>query len=68
MHAVGVERTRHLLADQLAHAFTRHRPGQAGQQPPVGQRVIGLHAAQVIDGRGGQALLHERGDPSTPSW
>ena len=31
----------------------------AGQQPSVGQRVIRLHAAQMIDGRRGQALLHD---------
>ena len=60
MQPVGIERTRDLLADQLAHAFTGHGPGQAGQQPAIGQRVIGLHAPQVIDGRGRQALLHQQ--------
>src|ERR1700759_1016955 len=59
VHAVGIERPRDFLADQLPHAFAGDRPGQTGQQPSVGQRVICLHATQVIDGRRGQALLHE---------
>ena len=59
MQTVGVEGTGHLLADQLTHALTCHRTGQPGQQPSVRQRVVGGPAAQMVDRRGGQPLLHQ---------
>ena len=59
VQSVGVERTGHLFADQLPHALTRHRTGQPGQNPSVGQRVVGGPTTQMVDRRGGQPLLHQ---------
>jgi hypothetical protein len=59
VQAVGVEGTGYLLADQLTHALTCHRAGQPGQQPSVCQCVVGGPAAQKVDRRGGQPLLHQ---------
>jgi hypothetical protein len=59
VQTVGAEGTGHLVADQLAHAQTRHRTGQSGQQPSVRQRVVGGPTTQTVDRRGGQPLLHE---------
>ncbi len=59
MQAVGVERTGHLVADQLTHACTRHRPGKAGQDPAVGECVVGRPAPEMIDGRRREPLLHQ---------
>ena len=58
MQAVGVQRLRDFDPDEFTHAHPRDGSREAGQDPSVGQRVVGLPAFLAIGGCGGEALFH----------
>ena len=58
MDAVGIERPGHLGADQLPHPLTGDRSRQPGQQPAVGERVVGRLAEVPADRGRGDPFLH----------
>ena len=58
MNAIGVQWRRHLEAHEFPHPLAGDGAGQSGQQPPVGQCVVGGLAEVPPDRRGGDPFLH----------